>query len=381
MATAGKSLKRIGILTAGGDCPGLNAVIRAITKSLDSEGVEVYGFLDGFKGLIEDRYIHLHDQDTSGLLTLGGTVIRTSRVKLHKYPLPDGTFEDRTKQAVETYLHHDLDCLVCLGGGGTQKNAFKLTEYKGVNVITAPKTIDNDVYGTDISFGFDTGMQVATEAIDRLHTTASSHHRVIIVDIMGHKAGWLALGSGIAGGADVILIPEIPYDLNIVAKSLQNRVKRGKTFSIIAIAEGAVDKAELDSIEQARMDAAEQGIKLKRKDIPRQPKEVVSAILAEHLESETGLETRIASLGHIQRGGIPSPTDRLLTTAFGTKVADCARRGEFGVMVAKQGEKFVGVPLEKVIGNRREVPLDHPWIAAARSVGTCLGDELPHGYL
>ena len=380
MATTRAPLKRIGILTAGGDCPGLNAVIRGITKSLDSEGIEVYGFLDGFKGLIENRYVLLHDQDASGLLTQGGTIIRTSRVKPHKYPLEDGTFEDRTKQAAQTYLDNGLDCLVCLGGGGTQKNAFKLMEYEGINVITAPKTIDNDVWGTDICFGFDTGMFVATEAIDRLHTTASSHHRVIIVDIMGNKAGWLALGAGVAGGADVILIPEIPYSLDIIGKSLKNRVKMGKTFSIVAVAEGAVDQSELDSIEEVKRNAAEQGIKLKRKDIPRQPKEVISAILAEHLESETGLETRYASLGYIQRGGIPTPTDRLLSTAFGTKVAECARNGEFGVMVAKRGDDFVSVPLKDIVGRRREVPLDHPWIHAARSVGTCLGDTLPHGY-
>ncbi len=269
---------------------------------------------------------------------------------------------------------------MCLGGGGTQKNAIQLMEYEGVNIITAPKTIDNDVWGTDICFGFDTGMSVATDAIDRLHTTASSHHRVIIVDIMGNKAGWLTLGAGIAGGADVILIPEIPYDLDIISKSLKRRVKLGKTFSIVAIAEGAVDQGELSSIKKARRTAKKRGVKLKKKDIPRQPKEVVSALLADHLETESGLETRIASLGHIQRGGTPTPADRRLSTSFGKTVADCARRGVFGVMVAKRGDQFVAVPLEEVAGKTRFVPLDHAWITAARSVGTCLGDELPHGY-
>lgn len=364
-------IRAVGILTSGGDCPGLNAVIRAVTKTLEPEGVEVFGFLEGFTGLVEDRYIRLNDAQTSGLLTVGGTILRTSRNKPHKMPTPDGDFRDMTGAALETYRRLHLDCLICLGGGGTQKNAYKLAQ-QGINVVTCPKTIDNDVWGTDICFGFTTGMAIATEAIDRLHTTASSHHRVMVVDIMGHNSGWLALGAGISGGADVILIPEIPYDLDIVGRSLVARMKRGKMFSIVAVAEGAVAREDEDTKD-------EHG-KKKKKKAPEHSKEPVSAILAEHLEAVTGLETRVTSLGHLQRGGIPTPSDRLLCTNFGVKAAELALQHHFGVMVAKRGEQFVSVPLEEVVGNKKLVPMDHPWISTARSVGTCLGDEMPHGY-
>jgi len=365
-------IRAVGILTSGGDCPGLNAVIRAATKTLEPEGVEVFGFLEGFTGLVEDRYIRLSDTQTSGLLTVGGTILRTSRNKPHKMPTPDGDFRDMTGAAVETYRRLHLDCLICLGGGGTQKNAYRLAQ-QGLNIVTCPKTIDNDVYGTDISFGFTTGMAIATEAIDRLHTTASSHHRVMVVDIMGHNSGWLALGAGISGGADVILIPEIPYDIELVGRSLLARMKRGKMFSIVAVAEGAVSK------EDAAEKEGHEGKKKKKKS-PEHSKEPVSAILAEHLEAVTGLETRVTSLGHLQRGGIPTPSDRLLCTNFGVKAAQLALAQEFGVMVAKRGETFVSVPLEEVVSQKRLVPLDHPWINTARSVGTCLGDEISHGY-
>lgn len=368
-------MKAVGILTAGGDCPGLNAVIRAVTKSLVPEGIRVYGFLEGFRGLVENRYIELDDKQTSGLLTVGGTVLRTSRDKPHKMPAPGGGTTDMIDAAIGTIHSLELGCVVCVGGGGTHKNVARIMDRGDVHFVTVPKTIDNDVWGTDVCVGFDTGMAIATEALDRLHTTASSHHRVMVVDIMGHNAGWLALGSGIAGGADVILIPEIPYDLDIVAESLQARMARGKMFSLVAVAEGAW------SMEEAleRKNGAPVDTKKKAK-APQHSKEPVSSILAEHLEAATGLETRVTSLGHIQRGGVPTPADRLIATQYGTQAADFILQGTFGVMVAKRGQEFVGVPIKDVAGKRRHVPLTHPWVGAARLVGTCLGDEMPHGY-
>ncbi len=363
-------VKSIGILTSGGDCPGLNAVIRAIVRAVAHEGVEVFGFLEGFTGLVENRFQTLSDADCSGLLTVGGTILRTSRNKPNKMPTPDGGVRDMTGAAIETYRRMNLDCLVCLGGGGTQKSAFHLMSEGGINVVTAPKTIDNDVFGTDICFGYDTGMTIGAEAIDRLHTTASSHHRVMIVDVMGHNTGWLALGSGVASGADVILIPEIPYSLNVVAESLLERMRHGKRFSIVVVAEGATETVAEPSRKRAdRAKASE----LKNKEASSsQPK---SIILAEYLQSATGLETRISSLGYLQRGGIPTPADRILCTAFGAKAAELVLTRKFGNMVAKRGEDFVPVPLKDVAGKRRAVPLDHPLLQAARAVNTCLGDR------
>jgi len=363
-----KAIHSVGILTAGGDCPGLNAVIRAIGKTLIPEGVEVYGFLAGFTGLIENRYVKLSEDELSGLLTVGGTILRTSRDKPNKMPMPDGRVRDMTGAAIETYRRLNLDCLICLGGGGTQKNAHHLMKEGGIHVVTAPKTIDNDVYGTDVCFGYDTGMTIAAEAIDRLHTTASSHHRVMVVDIMGNNSGWLALGAGVAGGADVILIPEIPYSMEVVAESLKERMRRGKMFSIVAVAEGAISQS------QAKRND-EKPRKTKKKE-PSHTKEPVSAILAEHLERATSLETRVTSLGHLQRGGIPTPRDRVLCTQFGVKAAELVLKRQFGRMAAKKGEEFVGVKLADIVGKKKTVPLDHMLIAAARSVGTCLGDEI-----
>jgi len=359
------AIQSIGILTSGGDCPGLNAVIRAVGKSIATQGVEIFGFLEGFTGLVENRYIKLDASQLSGLLTVGGTILRTSRNKPNKMPIPGGGFRDMTGAAVEAYRRLKLDCLICLGGGGTQKNAYHLMKEGGLNIITCPKTIDNDVYGTDVCFGFDTGMTIATEAIDRLHTTASSHHRVMVVDIMGNRSGWLALSAGVAGGADVILIPEIPYHMDVIAKSLIERMRRGKMFSIVAIAEGAhpAEKTEKKSGKESP------------KQLKRRGKEPVSAILAAHLERVTGLETRVTSLGHLQRGGIPTPTDRVLCTQFGTKAAELAWERQFGVMVAKRGQEFLPVPLKDIVGKKRVVPLDHSLVKAARSVNTCLGDR------
>jgi ATP-dependent phosphofructokinase / diphosphate-dependent phosphofructokinase len=366
-----------GILTSGGDCPGLNAVIRAVTKSLSQAEVEVFGFYEGFTGLVENRYIKLDPNEMSGLLTEGGTILRTSRNKPHKMPVAGGGTRDMTGAAVETYRRLQLDCLVCLGGGGTQKSAYHLMKEGGLNVVTVPKTIDNDVYGTDICFGFDTGMTIAAEAMDRLHTTASSHHRVMVVEIMGHNAGWLALTAGVASGADVILIPEIPYSLDVIAESLLQRMKRGKMFSIVAVAEGAVPAKSDSGKKEGKKKNNKNGKNNKNNGGELDhTKEPVSAILAEHIENVTGLETRVVVLGHLQRGGVPTPTDRVLCTAFGTKAAQLVLEQKFGTMVAKRGEDLVAVPLEEVAGKKSLVPLNHPFVQAAVAVGTCLGNHI-----
>ncbi len=372
--------KLIGILTAGGDSPGLNAAIRGIGKA--AEGIykmEVIGFKDGFRGLMENRSIPLDRQNLSGILTRGGTILGTSRDKPHKMPI-GGKIIDMTDAIVENYKKNHLDCLVCIGGGGTHKNAYRLVE-KGLNIITLPKTIDNDVAETDITLGFDTALSIATEAIDRLHSTAHSHHRIIVVEVMGHRAGWLALGAGIAGGADVILIPEIPYDIYIVAESILKRSRAGSPFSIVAVAEGALSKEDVKELAQLekRIDQINDPVeKEKAKNelkIARASKENNTMQLAMKLEELTGLESRVTILGHLQRGGTPTAADRLLATRLGTACAEYINKGKFGIMVAAHGETTRPVPLEKVVGKKKLVPLDHDWIKAARSVGTCLGDE------
>ena len=374
--------KHIGILTAGGDSPGLNAAIRGVGKAaLNEYDMQVIGFRDGFRGLVENRTVRLESNSLSGILTVGGTILGTSRDKPHKMKV-GGKTQDMTEVIVENYQANHLDALVCLGGGGTQKNALQLKQ-KGLNVITLPKTIDNDVFGTDVTFGFDTALGIATEAIDRLHSTAHSHHRIIVVEIMGHRAGWLALGAGIAGGADVILLPEIPYSIDSVTDAILQRKKNGKNFSIVAVAEGAMS---LDEVEQMR--AAEESLKkavdLDDRKARKQSKETIRVMqagrsdhtleLAHQLEERTGLESRPTILGHLQRGGTPSAADRLLATRLGTACADLIQQGVSGVMVAARGEGAEAVPLEEVAGRKKLVPRDHPWIESARRVGTNLGD-------
>jgi ATP-dependent phosphofructokinase / diphosphate-dependent phosphofructokinase len=361
--------KIVGLLTAGGDCPGLNAAIRGVGKAANSLDIQVIGYLDGFRGLVENRFIRLDSSRLSGILTVGGTILGTSRDKPHKMPAGKLGTVDMVPFAVANYEKQHLNCLVCLGGGGTAKNALRLMK-EGLNIITLPKTIDNDVWGTDLTFGFDTAMAIATEAIDRLHSTAESHHRVIVVEIMGHNAGWLALGSGVAGGADVILIPEIRYDIDKVADAVLRRSYSGKRFSIIAMSEGALsvekDKDKKKEKEKEGDSSSE--------DSDVEAAESVSMRLARNLETLTGLESRVTSLGHLQRGGAPSPTDRLLATRLGTACARLIEKGHYGVMVAIRGEEYVPVPLENVAGKRKTVPLDHPWIESARLVGTSFGD-------
>lgn len=372
--------KFIGILTAGGDSPGLNAAIRGIGKAADGiYHMQVIGFKDGFRGLMENRSIILDRQALSGILTRGGTILGTSRDKPHKMPI-GGKIIDMTDAIVENYKKNHLDCLVCIGGGGTHKNAYRLVQ-KGLNIITLPKTIDNDVPETDATIGFDTALSIATDAIDRLHSTAHSHHRIIVVEVMGHRAGWLALGAGIAGGADVILIPEIPYDINIVAESILRRSRMGSPFSIVAVAEGALSKEvakELAEMEKKieKIENPEEKEKAKKEfKLARAIKESNTMQLAAKLEELTGLESRVTILGHLQRGGTPSAADRLLATRLGTACAEYINKGIFGVMVAACGEETKPVPLEKVVGRKKTVPLDHEWIKTARAVGTCMGDE------
>jgi phosphofructokinase-like protein len=375
-----KSRGTIGILTAGGDCPGLNAVIRGVAKAAMHHGIRVVGIRDGFRGLVENRTMELTNGMMSGILTQGGTFLGSSRDKPHKMPVGQ-RIADLTDVAVRNYRKLKLDCLVCLGGNGTQKNALRLHQRGGINVLTLPKTIDNDVAETDVTFGFDSAMSIATEAIDRLHTTATSHHRIIVCEIMGHSAGWLCLGAGIAGGADVILIPEIPYDLDLIVKSLAQRRRAGKRFSIIAVAEGIVSKAEAER-------RAQQGKKGKKNPehapapvAPHAPDAVhlvhepVASRLARHIQQLTGVEARVTSLGHVQRGGPPTAFDRLLCTRLGTKAGELLAQGHYNIMVGVRGTECVPVPLENVAGLKRTVPPDHPWVRTARLVETCLGDE------
>jgi len=385
----------IGILTAGGDCPGLNAAIRGVAKAaIGRYGIKVIGILDGFRGLVENRTIDLDDRAVSGILAQGGTILGTSRDKPHKMQM-GGREMDMTSAAVDNARRLGIDCLVCLGGGGTQKYALHLHDAGGLNVITLPKTIDNDVYGTDISFGFDTAMSIATEAIDRLHTTATSHNRMIVCEVMGHTAGWLALGAGVAGGADVILVPEIPYDLSVVADHLLQRRQHGKRFSIIAVSEAARSVDEAAQQEEAAKTKREEDSKGKRDkrgkadeegrkaalsvtrsddSLPfRLVQEPMASRLARRLQQLTDTEARVTSLGHVQRGGGPTPTDRMLCTLLGVRTAELLAEGTYNVMVAIRGNRCEPVALKEVAGKKKTVPLDHDWLRVARSVGTCLG--------
>lgn len=372
--------KKIGILTAGGDSPGLNAAIRSVGRALQGHyGMKIIGFRDGFRGLVENRTVDLGGSALSGILTVGGTILGTGRDKPHKM-MVDGQVRDMTAAIIKNYKQNDLHALICLGGGGTQKNALRLS-LQGLNIITLPKTIDNDVARTDMTFGFDTALGIATEAIDRLHSTAHSHHRIIVVEVMGHRTGWLALGSGIAGGADVILIPEIPYDVDLVAKAIKARVRRGRSFSIVVVAEGAISRPHANTLakyEALRHKADDKNEKRKVKDkiIKLQSVHCDHATdLASQLEGLVQLESRVSTLGHVQRGGTPSAADRILATRLGNACADYIAQGTFGVMVADRGNVTEAVPLAEVAGRRKVVPPDHPWILAARRVGTNLGDS------
>jgi 6-phosphofructokinase 1 len=340
-----KKPKRIGILSAGGDCPGINAAIRGVGKTAILEyGMEVIGISSGFLGLINHEYVGLDENQLSGILTLGGTILGTSR----ENPFKKGSVFnsiDKPKLIKKHYHEMGLDALVCIGGNGTQRTANLLTE-EGLNIIGIPKTIDNDVWGTDVTFGFDSALGIVTEAIDRLHSTANSHKRIMVIEVMGHHAGWLALYSGIAGGGDVILIPEIPYDINVVARVLKKRAVNKKPYSIVVVAEG----------------------------IPTPKGEPAANYVASQIEELTGLETRETILGYIQRGGSPSAMDRVLATRFGAFAVELIAEEKFGRMVALINNNIKSVPLKEVGGKLRTVPLDHPLIQKARKMDVCFGD-------
>jgi 6-phosphofructokinase 1 len=370
--------KRIGILTAGGDSPGLNAAIRGFGKAAIKNGWELLGYRDGIRGLVENRYTPMDSGALSGILTIGGTILGTSRDKVHKMVV-DGEVRDMRPVVVENYEKEGLSALILLGGGGTAKNALRLSE-AGLNVVTLPKTIDNDIARTDTTFGFATAMEIATDAIDRLHSTAHSHHRIILTEIMGHRAGWLTLGAGIAGGADIILLPEIPYSVASVADTIKERLKKGSTFSVVAVAEGARDVQDAADYEAAQLlvraaktPEAMRAAKAHLANVEDEQREHTFK-LARELEAATGLESRVTILGYVQRGGIPCAADRLLASRLGTAAAHAVASGQFGVMVAARGEGTELVPLQEVAGQLKLVPADHEWILTARTLGTGLGD-------
>jgi phosphofructokinase-like protein len=359
--------KRVAILTGGGDCPGINAVIRAVAKKAILEhGLEVIGVEDGYDGLIRERCRKLHYDDVSGILTLGGTILGASKSSNpYHYAVTRGTklaFRDVSRRALRTLRGLKVEALVCIGGDGTLGIAHRLMK-DGVPVVGIPKTIDNDLHGTEVTFGFDTAVAVATEAIDRLHTTAESHHRVMILEVMGHNAGWIALYAGVAGGGDIILIPEIPYTVETVAAKVRDRNRRGRRFSIVVVAEGAKPEGG-DVVVKRIVEKSADPVRLGG----------IGFVVQDQLEKSTGIESRTVVLGHLQRGGSPTAADRVLATQLGSKAVDLIMRGEMGVMVAVKGCDITSVPLEVAAGGPRTVPLDHPLIAAARSIGTSFGD-------
>lgn len=353
--------RRIGILTSGGDCPGLNACIRGVARaSYSMFDAEIIGIQDGYAGLIAGDYKEMKQSDFSGILTLGGTILGTRRTPFRNMRVVSEDGVDKVKAMKANYKKMKLDCLVTLGGNGTHKTANLLAE-EGLNVIGLPKTIDNDIWGTDVTFGFHTAVDIATEVIDRIHTTAASHGRCMVIEIMGNKAGWLTLYSGIAGGADVILIPEIPYEIERVAKMVETRAKAGKSFSILAVAEGAMDK------EEAKMKKKER--EAKRAASPQS----ISQRIAAQLQELAGVEARAVIPGHIQRGGSPSAYDRVLSTQFGVHAAELIRDGIFGVSVALVGNTITHNPLSEIAGVPKLVPPDHQMIQIARNIGISFG--------
>lgn len=336
---------RIGILTSGGDCPGINATIRGVCKTAISHyGMEVYGIHSGFRGLLDDDVVPLDENSLTGLLSMGGTILGTSREKPFKSRPNSPVSEDKPAMMLKTIRDRRLDCVVCIGGNGTQKTAAKLAA-TGVNVVTVPKTIDNDVWGTDISFGFDSAVSIATDAIDRLHSTASAHQRVMVIEVMGHKAGWIALYSGMAGGGDIILLPEIPFDIHRIGDAIINRLKKGKPYSIVVVAEG----------------------------IPTLGGKKTAQYIAEEIEYETGFETRETVLGYIQRGGAPTAFDRNLATRMGGHATELIANGQFGRMVSLQGSEITSVPLSEVAGKLKLVTADHDLVVQGRRMGICFG--------
>ncbi len=359
---------RIGLLTGGGDCPGLNAVIRAVVKEAIFHDIAVVGFEDGFLGLIENRTRELALADVSNILTQGGTILGASnKADPARYPCsqgPDGSwvYEDRTEQCLEILRHHALDALVVVGGDGTMTCANPFVQ-RGVNCIGVPKTIDNDLHGTDITFGFLTAVQTAVEALDRVHTTAASHHRVMVVEVMGRNAGWLALHAGLASGSDAILIPEIPFSLDEIAGVVKLRCGLGKRFSMIVASEGARPEGGTQIIDRV-VENSPDPIRLGG----------VAKWVSEQVEDRTGVESRYVVLGHVQRGGTPTAADRILATQFGHHAMHLLLAGKRNRLVVMQQARLTDIDINEAAGKQRVVPLDHPLIAAARSVYTSFGD-------
>lgn len=360
-----KRMTRVGIVTSGGDCQGLNAAIRGVGKALyqQLDNLEIFGMYDGYRGLIDGDYIYMDAKAFSGILTLGGTILGTSRQRY----IPGKDIVDETGESViprmkDTYNRLNLDCLVIMGGNGTQKSA-KLISDAGMNVITLPKTIDNDIFGTETTFGFQSAVNIATNVIDYIHSTASSHSRIFVVELMGRDAGWLTLHAGVASGADVVLIPEIPYDINKVADVIETRRQHGRTFSIVACAEGAISVADKVLDEEDRRKARESS---------QYP--TVSYAIAAELERITNQEARVTVPGHYQRGGSPCPYDRILATRFGVKAAELIINKQYGRMVAFQAGEITSVPLSDAASKTKFLPVDHEMIQVARDIGISFGD-------
>ena len=357
-------MKRIGMLTSGGDCQALNATMRGVVKGLftHTDDVEIYGFLDGYKGLIYSNFRMLTAQDFSGILTKGGTILGSSRQPFKLMRVPDENGLDKVEAMKHTYHKLNLDCLVILGGNGTQKTANLLRE-EGLNIVGLPKTIDNDIWGTDMTFGFQSAVDIATSAIDCIHTTAASHGRVFIVEVMGHKVGWLTLHAGIAGGADIILIPEIPYNIDKVIEAIERRNQAGKRFTILAVAEGAISQ------EDAALSKKEYKKKLEAAKYPS-----ISYELAQQIQERSGVEVRITVPGHTQRGGSPCPYDRVLSTRLGAKAAQMIIDGEYGYMVSVKNNKIDKTPLQEVAGRLKMVEPDSDIVKEAKTIGISFGD-------
>ena len=356
--------KRVGILTSGGDCPGLNATLRGVAKALYQrmgEDVELIGISNGYAGLINGDWRVMEPHEFSGILTVGGTILGTKRTPFKLMRVVEEDKVDKVAAMKRNYQEMKLDCLLCLGGNGTHKTANLLAE-EGLNIIALPKTIDNDIFGTDVTFGFHSAMEIATEAIDRVHTTAGSHSRCMVVELMGNKAGWLTLYAGIAGGADIILIPELPYTIENVCAAIERRAAQGKHFSILAVAEGAMDAKEARMKRKERMaKRAEQGDTTATNRIARQ------------IEALTGIETRICVPGHMQRGGSPCPYDRVLATQFGSYAAKRVEDENYGITVAMKSNHVGENRMKDVAGKSRLVPEGHGMLEVARRMGISVG--------
>ncbi|MBR4760216.1 MAG: 6-phosphofructokinase [Lachnospiraceae bacterium] len=357
-------MKRIGMLTSGGDCQALNAAMRGVVKSITNaeKDVEIYGFLEGYKGLIYGNFTMLTGKDFSGILTKGGTILGSSRTpfKTIREPGEDGV--DKVEAMKQNYYKLKLDCLVILGGNGTHKTANLLRE-EGLNVVTLPKTIDNDLWGTDMTFGFQSAVDIATEAIDRIHTTADSHGRVFIVEVMGHKVGWLTLNAGMASGADIILIPEIPYDIDKIIEKIHERTERGSKFTILAVAEGAISKKD------AKLTKKELKKKMENYTYPS-----VSYEIADQIREKAGCDVRVTVPGHTQRGGSPCPYDRVFASRLGSEAGKLILKGEYGFMVGIKNREIIKVPLEEVAGKLKSVSADATIVKEAKMLGISFGD-------